>query len=58
VTMGFRSYMTGTKFRRLIEKYWMRMVEQNYALAQFAGDVISVFIKPSLHNFEFRREIV
>jgi len=46
-TTAFRSYMTAEIFLGLIEKYGMRMVEQNYTLpAPPTVDVISVFTKP------------
>jgi ubiquinone/menaquinone biosynthesis C-methylase UbiE len=40
LTTGFRSYMTAEMFGGL--------VEQNYSLPHFPGDVISVFTKPQI----------
>jgi SAM-dependent methyltransferase len=44
---GFRSYMTGEIFTNLVEKYGMKIVEQNATLPHIQGDLISVFVKPS-----------
>jgi len=41
-----RSYMDGKFFMHLVQKYNMKIIEQDDSLAHMPGDLISVFVKP------------
>ena len=44
---GWRAYMDKEQFANFVQKFGMKIIEQNEKLVHFDGDVISVFTKPS-----------
>jgi len=44
---GWRTYMDKEQFANFVQKFGMKIIEQNEKLVHFDGDVITVFTKPS-----------